>query len=168
MSRGKPLGDKEFAAIAKAIRAGGTCRGIAKQFKRSPDTVRRVARDDGIAEPFARTKTARATEAKKIDNKARRAELAHLLLEDCHRLRLQLWEKALVYNFDKEGEYSQHEFPQPTFGDKRAIFQSVRNGVQSIADLERIDQGAGEGSALDRLWEQLLKEENAVEPVAAK
>jgi transposase-like protein len=139
-----PLDPTKRTAITNAIRAGGTCRGIAREHGVSPDTVRRIAADAGITNPFARTRTAAATRAKVADNKARRAELSALLLDDAHRLRVQLWQPCTIGSFGgRDNVWTDTELPEPTFADKRAIITAVNTAVRSHLEIERVDSDAG-------------------------
>lgn len=154
-----PLPDDKRTAILASIQAGGTCRGVAREHSVSPDTVRRIASEAGIAQPFARTKTENATRAKQADNRARRADLSSLLLDDAHRLRTQLWEPCIIGAFGgRENVWTDTQLPEPTFGDKRAILASVHTAVRDHLDLERVDADSGAdeiGSLLGSLFDNL-------------
>lgn len=63
-------------AVLHAIRAGGTCRGIARDHHVSTATVRNIAADNGIENAFARDQTKKATEARVADHAAKLAQLA--------------------------------------------------------------------------------------------
>ncbi|WP_133061535.1 hypothetical protein [Streptosporangium minutum] len=77
-----PIPDTTRAAILKDIRAGEKSRGqIARDHEVSTTTVSKIAADAGIDSPFSREKTQKATEARVIDNKARRTQLASGSLE---------------------------------------------------------------------------------------
>lgn len=64
------------AAIAQAIRDGGTRNAIARQHDVSPATVTLIAQQDGITDAFNREGTKRATEARRIDQAAASLALA--------------------------------------------------------------------------------------------
>jgi transposase-like protein len=76
------ISDDKRQAIADAIRAGGTQRGIARDFEVSGGTVANIAAEFDIENPFDRTATARASAAKRVDNAARRATESSSLLDE--------------------------------------------------------------------------------------
>jgi len=69
----KPVSEEEKMAIIEATKKGNSCTSIAKKFRRSKDTVRRIANEEGL--DFVRNATKKATEAASKWNKARRFEL---------------------------------------------------------------------------------------------
>lgn len=154
-----PLPPDKRAAILATIKAGGTCRGIARQHGVSPSTVRSIAHDAGLTNAFERTQTAAATRAKQADNRARRVDLSTLLLDDAHRLRAQLWQPCTIGAFGgRNNVWTDTELPEPTFGDKRAILASVNSAVRNHLDLERVDADGGAdelGSLLGSLFDNL-------------
>jgi len=69
--------DETRAAILADIRAAEKSRAIiAREHGVSPQTVKNIASENGIDQPFSREHTQKATEAAVIDAKARRATLA--------------------------------------------------------------------------------------------
>ncbi|MFC7739715.1 hypothetical protein ACFQXA_37715 [Nocardiopsis composta] len=97
------LPDDVRAAILDDIRAGGTCRGIARKHGVGPATVASIAKENGLNGAFERTQTEAATRAKTADNRARRAALSAGLLEDAERLRERAWEPYTHYVAGKAG-----------------------------------------------------------------
>ncbi|MEX0706262.1 MAG: helix-turn-helix domain-containing protein, partial [Nitriliruptoraceae bacterium] len=146
----KPLGDDERRHIQDLIRSGKARNEIAREVGRSPGTVSNIASAAGLS--FDRTATRAATRAKQDDNRSRRSELEGLLIEDAHRLRKQLWLPARVFDFTKDGEYVEHEHPEPTFGDKRAISQSLNALVKSSAELAKLNETGDDGGADVDRW----------------
>jgi len=69
----KPVSEEEKMAIIEATKKGNSCTSIAKKFRRSKDTVRRIANEEGL--DFVRNATKKATEAASKWSKARRLEL---------------------------------------------------------------------------------------------
>lgn len=51
------IDDEKRAETLEDIRAGCTCRGIAKAHEASPDTVRRIAAEGNVKDAFARAAT---------------------------------------------------------------------------------------------------------------
>lgn len=146
------IDDTTRAAIEADIRAGGTCRGIARDHGISPDTVRRIAAEADIEQPFARTNTERATRAKQADNRARRAQLSADLLSDAERLRAQLWEPCTIGAFGgRDNVYSSTDLPEPTPADKRTLLAAVHTAVRNHVDLEKVDATDGADDAASML-----------------
>lgn len=106
-------------------------------------------------------RTRAAVEARTVDLKARRQELAALLLEDAHRLRAQLWEPTIVFNFGgKDNDYNEHPVDEPTFIDKKNIMSAAGMALDRVVKLEGIDNDNGANHAtsmLDRLAHQLME-----------
>lgn len=82
MAAGRPLTDHDRQRVAELHAQGMSRNDIARQIKRSPSTVTKLARELGLA--FDRAATRAATAAKVADAKARRADLALKLLDLAH------------------------------------------------------------------------------------
>ena len=104
------------------------------------------------------SRTRDACEARAVDLKARRQELAQLLLEDAHRLRAQLWKPAVVHAFGgKDNTYEEHELNEPTFTDKKNIISAVSVAVTSVTKLEDYDKSPQDGvAAADSVVDKLM------------
>lgn len=148
------IGDDDRRRVAELHAQGLSRNAIARETGRSGRTVSRIAAALGLT--FERgPQVAAATEARKVDAKARRATLALDLLADAARLREQLWQPCKVYNFGgRDNTYNERELQQPTFTDKLKIVQAATTAVGKAIDIDRYDSGAGLGevvSLLDRL-----------------
>lgn len=145
--KGKLTAD-ERAGIVEAIKAGGSCRGVAERFGRSPGTVSNIAAAEGL--DFDRSQTAKATEAKQADVQARSAELVALMVEDAHRLRAQLWEPAEYVSVTKDGEVVRYTTPRPTFADQRNILTACAIAAdKAIAHDRHYNRGEDGLAAVD-------------------
>lgn len=134
----------------KRLHAEGLSRNeIMRRTGRSGRTVSRIADEHGLS--FERGEMVRAaTEAKKIDAKAKRAALADKLLDDAERLRLQLWLPAHVYNFGgKENTYEEATIDRPTFADQRNIIQAISVAANASLKLDEYDRADGDLTGLD-------------------
>lgn len=143
MSRGPAVTDADREQV-QALHAEGLSRNeIARRIGRSGRTVSRIADDLGL--DFERgERTRAATEAKKADAKARRAQLALDLLDDAARLREQLWQPAIVFNFGgRENTYEQHELPRPPAADQLKIVQAATIAATKSLDIEKHDADTG-------------------------
>lgn len=87
-SKGGPFEEEEFLELRRLHAEGKGRNEIATLMKRSPRTVSVYAEQLGLA--FDRTATAVATEAKKVDAKARRAQIVQRLYGRTERLLDQL------------------------------------------------------------------------------
>lgn len=145
------MDDEKRTAILTGIKAGGTCRGIAREHKVSPDTVRRIAAEGGIEQPFARTNTKNATEAKKADNAALRATTSRRFLEECNRFLDDLHKPHLVWNFGgKDNTFNSKELPAPSTADKRNLIVSAATAIDKHLVIEKHDNSGESHAAVDQ------------------
>ncbi|MEU8821815.1 helix-turn-helix domain-containing protein [Actinoplanes sp. NPDC048796] len=146
----RPVTDEDRQAVRELHAQGLSRNAISRRINRSGRTVSRLADELGL--DFERAQTAAATEAKKIDGRARRAALSLGLLDDAERLRQQLWQRALVFNFGgKENDYNEHTLDEPTFSDKAKIMQSVGIAVDRSLRLDEYDADPGVDAAKSML-----------------
>lgn len=143
----RPLTDAKRSAILADIEAGQKSRNqIARDHKVSVSTV------TGLAPPgsFDRSKTAAATHAKVADAKARRAQLAALLLDDAHRLRERLWEPSKqVFSSPLGAEIITLDLPPAR--DAKDFMAAVSGAVKSHVDIEKLDTDTGSADAKSML-----------------
>lgn len=120
---------------------GATLTAAARTMGRSKATVSRHAARLGLT--WDRAATAAATEAKVLDAKARRAQLQLDLLGDAERLRSQLWQPTVVFNFGgKDNTYNETRLTEPTFADKLKIVQAAGIAVDRSLKLDLHDSAA--------------------------
>lgn len=146
------MDDTKRAAILDAIKAGGTCRGVAREHVVSPDTVRRIAAEGGIEQPFARTNTKNATRAKQADNKSLRTALSHRLLVKADQLLDQMERPHTVWNFGgKDNTFNSTTVDRPPISDLRSLMTAAAVAIDKHAVLERIDSDNGAEAARSML-----------------
>lgn len=134
------LPEEKRQAILDAIKAGAGWRSrndVAKEFGVAGSTVGKIAEDEGIVDAFDRTQVARASEAKQVDNRARRAELSALLLEDSFRLRERMWQPAETIL--PNGQIVMTDLPVAR--DVRDFSASVQANVKTHLDVDKHDVG---------------------------
>ena len=152
MPASKYTQEQKDAALALYETHGPTA--VQDQLGIPKATVTGWAKTNGVR--TVRTeRTREACEARSVDLKARRQELAELLLEDAHRLRAQMWEPTTAFAFGgKDNVYEEHEIPEPTFGDKKNILGAVGIAVDRVIKLNAVDSNtdtAVTDSVVDRL-----------------
>jgi hypothetical protein len=135
--------------VAELHAAGKSRAAIARELKRSPSTVGRVA--DALGLSWDRTATAAATEARQVDLAARRAELAATLLDDAFRLRDRLWapyvDKVVAGQF-AEVVTVRHDLPPAA--ETRNLITSVAVAIDKHLALVKADADQGGGAEVDR------------------
>lgn len=148
--------DDTRAAIEDQIRAdmdteaGASCRGIASQYSVSPDSVRRIAAEAEIEQPFARAKTQNATRARTTDMAARRAALAEGLLDDAVKLRERAWSEYEYYERSPDGPV-RVRLDLPPLGEARNAYTAVGIAVDKHLVLVKHDTGTGADQARSML-----------------
>jgi ParB-like chromosome segregation protein Spo0J len=135
----QPINDDDREQVRRLHAEGLGRNDIARAIGRSPSTVSKIAAALGLT--FDRTATAVATEARKADARAMRAEIALGLLEDVVRLRGQLFKSCTVFNFGgKDNTFEQALIDEPTFADKRNILTAIGTAVDRAMKLDAYDK----------------------------
>lgn len=157
----KPLDDAKRAAILADIRAGTLSRNaIARAHDVSPSTVTKLAKDAEVTDAFDRSQTVQATRAREADNASRRATLAarrlalaEALQGDAERLREQMWQPHLYFDWGgKEHDYDERVQPEPTAADKRTLMGAAAVAVdKSLRLAPPADGGPGVDDAVSML-----------------
>lgn len=152
----RPVDDEDRNQIVRLHAQGLSRNAIARAIGRSGRTVSRIAAELDPPLTFERGEQVQAaTQAKVIDAKARRAQLALDLLDDAERLRLQLFAPTKAFNFGgKDNSYNETLLEEPTFTDKLKIVQAAATAIGKAIDIDKYDAGTGlDGvvSLLDRV-----------------
>ena len=154
-----PYTPAEDDVLRQLIPKGVSQSEIGRQLGRTRGSVANRAAKLGLRSD--RTDTVRATEAKVLDAKARRAALEVALLEDAERLRQQMWARTTVYNFGgKDNTYEERELDEPPHADKLKLMQAV--GVAVDRSIKISDHDADTGiveavGALDQIADALAQ-----------
>lgn len=151
MTNPRPVTEADHERVRELHAQGLSRNEIARQLRRSGKTISRIAVDLGLS--FERGEQIRAaTEARKVDARARRAALAVALLEDADRLRRQLWQPAsYVDHGGKEYFRVDWTLNEPTFSDKRNIMQAIGVAVDRAVKLDEYDADPGIDAAKSML-----------------
>lgn len=146
-----PIGPADYDKVKKLHAKGLSRNEIARKTGRSGRSVSRIAAQLGLT--FERGEQVKAaTEARKIDAKARRAALAVALAEDAERLRQQLWAPCIAYNFGgKDNTFEQARLDEPSFADKAKIMSAIGIAVDRSVKLDAYDKVDETMSTFD-LW----------------
>ncbi|MGW4467484.1 helix-turn-helix domain-containing protein [Micromonospora sp. NPDC004704] len=158
MPRPTPVTQADYDRVQELHREGVSRNGIATATGRSGRTVSRIAAELGLS--FERSgATAAATEAKKADGAARRAQLQIDALAGALKLMGQMFEPALVYNFGgKENDYNSTTLEQPPFRDKQSIalaIQALAGTALKLAEYDKATGSEDEKGMLGELRDQL-------------
>lgn len=155
--------DEESARLTELHGAGESLHFIAGEMQRSKDTVSRWAEKLGLS--FSREKTAKAAEAVHVDNKAKRAAAESDLLDTFPRLLDQLFKPALVHSFGgANNEYNEHTLSQPTFGDQKAIMQTIATALTAANKLHELNSDGQDLPAVDAWLEAMTGDTNGDQP----
>lgn len=121
---------------------------IAGELGVSQSTISRHARRLGLS--FDRSKTKAATEAKVVDAKAKRAQLANDLLDDAAKIRAQLWDRCRVFSFGgRDNSYAEEWHDRPDFAAQLKIMQTVGVAVEKVLRIEAHDADTQGLAAVD-------------------
>lgn len=146
----RPWTQADDAELRRLHGEGKSLHHIAGEMGRGKGTISRKAKDLGL--PWDRTDTAAATSAKVADAKSRRAQLQLGLLEDAERLRVQLWQPTVAFNFGgKDNTYNETRLDEPTFADKLKIMQAAGAAIDRALKLDLHDAGAGTAQVIGLL-----------------
>lgn len=139
----RPITDNDRAAVRRLHAQGKSRNDIAREIKRSPSTVSKLAAEADLT--FERgAEVVAATEARRIDLAARRIQLAELLHIDAEKLREQLWQPTTYGEFaGRDGEWRETHLERPRFGDQRQIIAAAGTAIQQSLKLSPAESGEG-------------------------
>lgn len=156
----KAITDDERATILRLHGEGLSRNAIMREVGRSAGLVTNVVKGAGLT--FERApEVAVATEAKRIDNAARRAALEDRFLTEANNMLDQLHKPVVVYNFGgKDNTYAEHELDRPDIGGQHTLMRAAGTAVDKAVRLAQVDAataGAQDGRDLvGRLFGALL------------
>ena len=155
--------DEESARLTELHAAGKSLHFIAGELGRSKETVSRWAEKLGLS--FSREKTAKAAEAKHVDNKARRARIEERLLAKGEEFLDQLDEPVIVFSFGGPlNEYAEHELTKPDPVSQKHIVQALNTVLTSANKLHEMNAGQQAEKAVSAL----VQMQGALEQFAAQ
>lgn len=134
--------DADEEVLKRLYAQGRSAHSIAQELGRSKGTISHYSKLLGLS--WDRERSAAASSANHLDAKSRRALLRLNLLADVERLRQQVWQPAIVYNFGgKDNTYEERTLDRPPVQDQLKLMQSVSTGVSTIERLEKMDADEG-------------------------
>lgn len=143
---GPPITDHDRQRVRALHAAGWTRNDIAKELGRSGSTISKIAAELGLG--FDRKSVAAATEARRVDAKARRVALMHDLLDDANRLRKQMWTPCTIHAFGgRDNVYNSKKVDQPPFREQRDIMYAAGIAIEKSLRLDDHDGDAGADDA---------------------
>lgn len=132
--------DEESDRLRELHADGRSLHSIAEEMGRSKRTISVWAGKLGLS--FDRSATAKAAQAKHIDNKARRATLEERLLEKAEAMLDQLDEPALVYSFGgADNRYAEHILDRPDPVAQKHIMQALSTALNTANKLHELNTG---------------------------
>lgn len=147
--------DAESDRLRELHATGQSLHSIAKQMQRSKQTIHQHAKDLGLEWDRSHTRT--ATEAKQIDNKARRADLEEQFLIEARAALDDLHRPCIVYSFGgKDNVYTEHELASPSFPDKRNIMQTASIAATAANRLHELNSEGRDLPAVDAWLDAML------------
>ncbi len=159
---GNRLSEQTKAEVVSLCRQGVTRNEIARRLKVSAASVsgivkRERERTGNEALSFDRSKVASATEARKVDLAARRAELAAALLDDVTRLRGELFAQTVVFSFGgRDNTYAERTVDEPPHADKLKLMQAVGAAIDRHLKLDAHDSDEHGLAAVDTWLKGML------------
>ncbi|WP_329148791.1 helix-turn-helix domain-containing protein [Streptomyces sp. NBC_01456] len=158
----RPIDDRDREQVRRLHAEGKARNEIARAIGRSPSTVSKIAGQFDPPLTFERgPEVVAATEARRIDLAARRAQLAEQLHTDAERLRAQLWEPCTIGAFGgKDNVWSETRLDRPAFGDQRQIIAATGTAIEKslkLAPAEGGEDAAQVRSMLGTLGEALTR-----------
>lgn len=139
--------------------AGTPLRKIASELGTSASTVQRKLAALGVE--VDRSRTEAATQAFATDAKARRARLEVALLDDAERLRAQVWQPHLYFEWGgKDHEYAEKRTDEPNPTDKLKLLQAAGVAIDRSLKIAEHDRDTGTAEAVGALdaIEQAIRE----------
>ena len=133
--------DEESTRLTELHAAGKSLHFIANELGRSKRTISVWAEKLGLS--FDRAETAKAAEAKHVDNKARRARIEERLLAKGEEFLDQLDEPVIVFSFGGPlNEYAEHELTKPDPVSQKHIVQALNTVLTSANKLHEMNAGS--------------------------
>jgi hypothetical protein len=149
MAKPRPITDADYTQLAELHAQGLSRNAIAKAMDRGTSSISRMAAKAGL--DFDRSRTQIGTEAKVIDARAKRAELAVRLLDDAERLRQRMHQPYRVWKLTNDGDLVTGVLDLPDARDQRDLSVALNTAVNASLRLEEFDADPGINGAKSML-----------------
>lgn len=146
---GRPIDDKDRAAVRRLHAKGSSRNDIARAIKRSPSTVSKIATALGLSfDRAAEVET--ATAVRKADLGARRVAFAERLQDIAEREADKMHAPTLYWEWGgKDHKYAEKTADEPIPADRRAIMSTIATAVdRSLKLVPPKDDGATESRSV--------------------
>jgi predicted transcriptional regulator len=125
MAKPRPITDKDRAAVRRLHAEGKSRNDIARELKRSPSTVSKLAHEQGLSFDRA-AEVAAATAVRKADLDARRTAMADTLQDVAEREISKMTQPHLYFEWGgKDHDYDEKWQPEPTPADRRTMMATA-------------------------------------------
>lgn len=125
MAKARPITDKDRAAVRRLHAEGKSRNEIARELNRSPSTVSKLAREEGLTFDRA-AEVATATAVRKADLDARRTAMAETLQDVAEREIAKMTQPHLYFEWGgKDHEYDERWQDEPTPADRRTMMATA-------------------------------------------
>lgn len=139
---GRDVTDHDRAEVRRLHGEGKGRNDIARTLELAAGTITKIARELGLS--FDRAPTAQATEARKTEAAARRAELELAYLAEARMLIEELRAPVLVFNFGgKDNTYEEQLHDEPDAASKLKLMQASGIAVDRALKLSDADASTG-------------------------
>lgn len=149
MPAARPLTDDDRAQVRALHKAGKNRNQIAQEIGRSGATVTKLARELGIT--FDRSKTATATHARQVDNRARRADLVARLYGRAEQILDRLDAERYTFTATTINGIESTGLDHVPAPDEKALASALSTHLTAAAKLEQVDAGKGSDSVRSML-----------------
>lgn len=136
----------DLQAIADGSAPERSAGAIARAYGRARSTVTRIAEQHDLGHLWDRERTARASQARAVDNRERRTRLAEGFLDDVDLMRARLRKSYTFAAATKDG-IDRIVLEEPPAGETAAFVRAAKTALDSHLAVEKHDSdgGADEG-----------------------
>lgn len=146
--------DEESRRLRDLHADGRSLHSIAKEMGRSKQTISKWAKTLGLS--WDRAETAKAAQAKHVDNKVRRAALEERLLCEAALFLDKIHLPSIVFSFGGQyNEYAEHKLDNPPINDQKSLIQSASTALTAANKLHELNSDGKDLPAVDAWLEAM-------------
>ena len=159
--------DDEREQIIAAFATGKSCKQIARDFERSPDTISRIARAAG--HKFGRMNLDNARAARKAYGAEWRANAREKLSEEITQTLAEMRSEYLVYAFGgKDNVYNEQTIPKPDARAQRDMAATITSLWRVVREMDEYESKQADLAQLEVIFRHVDRMaddyESTVEP----